>query len=127
MRWGAPLETLPATWSSAARREVFLIIKESLTNVVRHAQATAVDMTLVAETDGLRLEIRDDGKGFVVGAAAGGLGLGSLRERARTLGGTLVIESAPGKGTRITLTVPTSRLTGPTAGSVRVRAVQRPA
>jgi signal transduction histidine kinase len=126
VRWGAPLETLPASWSPAARREVFLIIKESLTNIVRHAQATTVDLTLVAGADGLRLEIRDDGRGFVVGDAAGGLGLGSLRERARTLGGTLTVESTPGKGTRIALSVPASRLTAPAAGSVRIPAVQKP-
>lgn len=126
VRWSTPLEALPANWSSAARREVFLIIKESLTNVVRHAQATAVDLTLVGDADGLRLEIRDDGRGFAANTASGGLGLTSLRERARTLGGTLVIESAPGKGTRIALSVPASRLATSAAGSVRVPAVQKP-
>jgi signal transduction histidine kinase len=125
VRWGAPLETLPASWSPAGRRELFLFIKEALTNVVRHARASVVDLTLVADRRELRLEIRDDGAGFDPSAASGGMGLTSLRERARTLGGHLVITSAPGRGTHIVLTVPVSRLEVPAAGSTRVPIVGR--
>lgn len=125
VRWGAPLETLPASWSPAGRREVFLFIKEALTNIVRHAQATAVDLTLVADERELRLEIHDDGKGFDPATTSGGMGLTSMRERARTIGGHLTITSAPGKGTHITLRVPIARMQAPTAGSVRVAAVQK--
>lgn len=124
VRWGAPLEALPASWSPAGRREVFLFIKEALTNIVRHAQATAVDLTLVADERELRLEIHDDGKGFDPAAVGGGMGLTSMRERARTVGGSLAITSAPGKGTRITLKVPVARLQASAAGSVRAPAVR---
>ena len=126
VRWSAPLETLPAAWSPAARRELFLFIKEALTNIVRHAQAGAVDLTLVADDREVRLEIRDDGRGFDSAAVGGGMGLTSMRERARTLGGKLAIESSPGKGTRITLTIPVARMQASTAGSVRIPAVQKP-
>jgi signal transduction histidine kinase len=126
VRWGAPLETLPAAWSPAGRREVFLFIKEALTNIVRHAQASAVDLTLVANERELRLEIHDDGKGFDTAATSGGMGLASMRERARAIGGNLTLTSSPGKGTHITLTVPVARLTIPAAGSARVPAVGRP-
>jgi signal transduction histidine kinase len=125
VRWGAPLETLPAAWSPAARREVFLFIKEALTNIVRHAQASAVDLTLVADERELRLEIRDDGKGFDSAATSGGMGMTSMRERARTIGGHLTITAALGKGTRITLTVPIACMQASTTGSVRVAAVQK--
>ena len=125
VRWGAPLATLPAAWSPAGRREVFLFIKEALTNIVRHAQAGAVDLTLVADERELRLEIRDDGKGFDAAAAGGGMGLTSMRERARTLGGQLVITSQQGKGTHIILRVPVERMTATSAGSVRVASVQQ--
>ena len=125
VRWGAPLETLPAAWSPAGRREVFLFIKEALTNIVRHAQATAVDLMLVADDRELRLEIRDDGKGFDTTTTSGGMGLTSMRERARAVGGRLVIDSEVGKGTRITLIVPVARLQGASPGSVRVAVVQK--
>lgn len=124
VRWTAPLDALPASWTPAARRELFLLFKEALTNVVRHAQAKAVDLLLVADERELRLEIRDDGRGFDPAAAGGGMGLGSLRERARALGGRLVIESAPGKGTRIALTVPVAKLRTSATGSVRAPAVR---
>lgn len=127
VRWGAPLDALPLSWAPAARRELFLLIKEALTNIVRHAQATAVDLTLAVGGQDLRLEIRDDGRGFDLSATSGGMGMTSLRERARALGGRLVIDSAPGKGTRITLSVPLARMQASAAGSVRVAAVQKPA
>jgi signal transduction histidine kinase len=126
VRWGVPLETLPASWSPAGRREVFLFIKEALTNIVRHAQASAVDLTVVVDERQLRVEIRDDGKGFETSANSGGMGLTSMRERARTLGGHLTITSATGTGTHITLVVPIARMQASTAGSVRVAAVQKP-
>lgn len=126
VRWGAPLDALPSSWAPAARRELFLLIKEALTNIVRHARATAVDLTLAVGEQELRLEIRDDGRGFDPSAASGGMGMTSLRERARALGGRLVIDSAPGKGTRITLSVPLARMQASAAGSVRVAAVQKP-
>lgn len=126
VRWGAPLETLPASWSPAGRREVFLFIKEALTNIVRHAQATAVDLTLVADDRQVRLEIHDDGKGFDPAANSGGMGLTSMRERARMLGGHLTITSEKGKGTHITLIVPIARMQASAPGSVRIAVVQNP-
>ena len=127
VRWGAPLETLPTSWSPTGRREVFLFIKEALTNILRHAQATAVDLAVVADDRELRVEIRDDGRGFVPATTSGGMGLTSMRERARAVGGHLTITSAVGKGTHITLVVPAARLQATAAGSVRVAAVQKPA
>ena len=95
-------------WSLSAetRREVFLIFKETVNNVVRHARCSQVDMTLSIEGHWLRLQVHDDGCGFDPARKAEGNGLESLRERARRLGGAVEIESMPGSGTTIALGMP---------------------
>ncbi|MEI7437104.1 MAG: sensor histidine kinase [bacterium] len=89
-------------------RALFRILQEALTNVVRHAQAKRVDVRLTSGGDGLLLEIRDNGCGFVVkphfGAQA--FGLLGMRERAGMFGGTLEILSEPGKGTTVRVRMP---------------------
>ena len=117
--WTAPPAAIPADWTPAARRELFLIAKEALANIVRHAQAGAVELGLAVVGDSARLEIRDRGRGFDPAAVRGGVGLASLRERARRLGGRLAIESAPGRGTLIRCTVPLALLRLPGAGAAR--------
>jgi two-component system NarL family sensor kinase len=86
---------------------------ELLANVVKHAEATHVDLTLEPRGDQLSLSVEDDGTGFDTTTVAGRLreghiGLLSLRERADALGGSLTVESAPGAGTRVTLSLPRS-------------------
>jgi signal transduction histidine kinase len=92
----------------------FRIVQEALTNVVRHAQAKHVWIEL-NQTEGLlELVVRDDGAGFDVSRtlerAAGGanLGLIGMRERVEILGGRLAIDSEPGHGTRIRVSLPLS-------------------
>ena len=89
-----------------ARRHLFLLTKEALHNVARHADAERVRVRLAVLPGGIELEVADDGVGFDPAAAAGGHGLGSLRQRAAEMGGALAIASAPGEGTRLTLRVP---------------------
>jgi PAS domain S-box-containing protein len=86
---------------------VYRIFHEGLTNVARHAHATRVEVTL-SESDGwFVLDLRDDGRGFLPSTLApGALGLLSMSERAREIGGELAIESAPGRGTRLVLKAP---------------------
>jgi tetratricopeptide (TPR) repeat protein len=102
---------------------LFRIAQEALANVVRHAGARAVDVTLKVDDSVAHLEVADDGAGFDSGAvrSAGGLGLASIEERARLLGGRCGITSAPGAGTRIEVTVP---LTAPEVHRLR-RLVRR--
>jgi signal transduction histidine kinase len=88
------------------RREVFLIFKEAVTNVIKHAACDSADVTLAIEDGVLTLEVRDDGRGFDAAGPTDGHGLASLRNRAAALGGTISIASTPGAGTAITLTVP---------------------
>jgi signal transduction histidine kinase len=87
---------------------LFRIAQESLTNVARHAEATTVRIRLALVGPWLQLEVRDDGRGFDVEAARaqGHFGLLGLRERALRLGAVLDIDSRPGEGTAVRLTMP---------------------
>lgn len=88
------------------RREVFLIFKESVNNIVKHADCSAVKIELNIENSEIRLSLRDDGKGFAKNDQNGGHGLASMNARANGLGGKLEIVSGKTSGTSIKLTVP---------------------
>jgi PAS domain S-box-containing protein len=87
---------------------VFRIVQESLTNVSRHAGASRVAVTLVSSDVALDLRVSDDGQGFDLESAQGGYsyGLLGMSERARLIGGTLQIDSAPGAGTMVSINLP---------------------
>ncbi len=86
----------------------FRSAQELLRNVSLHAGTDRARLTLAVEGGRLRLEIADDGRGFDPAAGRGGdaFGLFSIRERMQQLGGEARVESAPGRGTRVTLTAP---------------------
>ncbi|MDB6036586.1 MAG: signal transduction histidine kinase, partial [Verrucomicrobiales bacterium] len=87
---------------------IFRIVQESLTNVIRHAHATRVEIILETENDTLRLLVQDNGIGFnaVQMRDPHSLGLLGMRERALLLGGRFEISGIPGKGTRVSVTMP---------------------
>lgn len=87
---------------------LFRITQEALRNVARHARATRVEVSLRREGEALRLTIADDGRGFEADRdrRRPGLGLASMRERARLAGGTFHMLSGPGRGTTIEVTAP---------------------
>jgi two-component system sensor histidine kinase UhpB len=85
---------------------IYRVAQESLTNVLRHAEASTATVSLEADAGGVRLSVADDGKGMPVDLPAGTAGLSGMRERALLVGGRLAIEPNPGGGTRITLRVP---------------------
>jgi len=91
---------------------VFRIAQEVLSNIRRHSQASTVEMTLDFGTDALTLVISDNGQGFNMPkrtsdlALSGKLGMIGMRERARLIGGTLIVQSEPGSGTTVTLRIP---------------------
>lgn len=86
---------------------LFRGIQESLQNVIRHADATTVTVTLACSDCELRLEVADDGIGFTaLPTAHTGLGLASMRERMATIGGTFSVRSVPFGGTVVALSVP---------------------
>ena len=75
---------------------------EALNNGLKHSGADTIDVDIRSSEDGLRLIIQDNGRGFNYDAThLSGIGLSSMKERVKKLGGLLSIESTPGKGTRI--------------------------
>lgn len=100
----APQDGEQIKLSPVERRQLYLLVKEALHNATRHSQATTVDIQFAVTGRRLSVEIRDDGRGFdPSGPESGGHGLGSLRARAAALGARLVIDTAPGRGTRLFL------------------------
>jgi two-component system CheB/CheR fusion protein len=88
---------------------LYRIVQEALRNVAKHAGKTHVKVMLEGLDQRLRLEVRDFGEGFdMEGSKGNGLGLVSMAERARLIGGTLAVQSALGDGTAISVTVPLS-------------------
>jgi signal transduction histidine kinase len=88
---------------------LFRIVQEALNNVVKHAQTDRAEVRLRLRDELVSLLVEDPGVGFDptrVSSGASHLGLTSMRERVRALGGTLEIESQPGAGTRIKVEVP---------------------
>ena len=96
---------LPALVGMELRRDLLLIYKEALHNIARHAHALRVEIRVRVDRDRLVLSIADDGVGFDTEVGSGGHGLGSMRRRAGRLGGTLAVDTRPGDGCRLELSV----------------------
>ncbi|MET0857419.1 MAG: sensor histidine kinase [Telluria sp.] len=88
---------------------LFRILQESLANVVRHAQATQVRIALTRDGDLLTLNVRDNGIGMAGKPASHGHGLAGIADRVTAAGGKFVIDSKPGAGTLLTLSIPLLR------------------
>jgi YHS domain-containing protein len=91
---------------------LFRCAQEALSNVQRHGQATEVCLQVIYQPNGMRLIVQDNGVGFVIPSPSNGFpaqghyGLVSIRERVRQLNGTVDIQSAPGRGTRLAIYIP---------------------
>ncbi len=85
---------------------VYRVAQEALSNASQHSGAAHVSVRLAREGDRVELTVRDDGSGFTFDRAARGLGIAGMRERALLVGGDVRVESRPGVGTRVALTVP---------------------
>ncbi len=98
-----PAQPLPPD----VRHNIFLIVKETLTNVLKHANATEVLLQIKAAPQSLEIIIADNGRGFNASAAATGQrnGLGNMNRRAAAVGGKLTLTSAHGQGARMEFTV----------------------
>ena len=88
----------------AARQNIFSVFKEAVNNIIKHAAATEVIVTLDNTGSRFRMLIKDNGLGFDTGSGKKGNGLGNMRMRAERMGGRLRINSA-GMGTSIELTM----------------------
>ncbi|MFA5056768.1 MAG: sensor histidine kinase [Opitutaceae bacterium] len=100
--------------NNAKRTVLYRIAQEALTNVVRHAQASLVQVSIRKIPDAIRMEVADDGRSFQVQRVLSSrtnkrLGLLGMRERVEMVGGSFAIESAPGRGTTIRAQIPFKR------------------
>lgn len=102
---------VPSTLSQEIATNLFRVMQESLQNVSKHAQATKITVRLSGSSRGIGLSVRDNGKGFDLESkndGMRGLGLVSMQERARGLGGFLRIHSLPRDGTKVCAWIPRS-------------------
>lgn len=121
LEFRAPAADFGAPLGANLRREVFLIFKESVNNVVKHAAAKAVEIEFTIENGVLILTLKDDGRGFDASAktveydwqaSKGGNGLPGMKKRAAELGGEFFIESKTGGGTIVALHITLERSGG---------------
>jgi signal transduction histidine kinase/streptogramin lyase len=109
-RQEVPAYTPRTPISAHVRHHVFLGIKETLHNIVRHAGATEVRLTIRANPPLLEVILEDDGRGFAQSDLAGqttqGEGLANLQRRMQAVGGSCIISSEPGSGTRVAFKIP---------------------
>ena len=89
-------------------QELYFALREGIINAIRHSRATELNLSLAQNQDACCVELRDNGVGFDKSSVAGsgGFGLKGMRERIEKVGGHLAIETAPGKGTCISIEVP---------------------
>jgi two-component system, NarL family, sensor histidine kinase LiaS len=103
LKW--KIETIPL--DKGVEDHLFRILQESVSNILRHAQANKAQILLVQRDDLIILRIEDDGVGFKLDQEkTGSYGLQNMHERAAEIGGTLKIVSLPGEGTRLEVKVP---------------------
>jgi len=88
------------------KHAIYRILQEALANVARHSSANTVDITMSFNKNSVIFCISDDGAGFDIQLQHTGMGLDSMRERAESLEGDLIIESKPDHGTKVCVTIP---------------------
>ena len=103
--FGAEPALSAITLSLASRQALYVIYKEALHNVVKHAQARLVQVRLRLRQQHLELEVQDDGRGLANLPRPGGQGLANMRMRAQAVGGTVAFEAAQ-PGTRLVVRLP---------------------
>jgi len=108
-------DELETRLSPEVETALFRICQEAMSNVARHAQATAVLIEVGADAREIRISVEDDGRGFdpdapITGEQRKHWGIMGIRERAEILGGSAKVESAVGKGTRVEVRIPLSTM-----------------
>jgi signal transduction histidine kinase len=113
LHFRAPADGDDIPLGAGTRRELFLVFKEAVNNVARHSGCRSVEIDLSAVDGWLSLKVTDDGRGFDTGRvgadSAEGNGLRSMQRRARDLGGSFDVVSAPGQGAFMTVRIPLGR------------------
>ena len=105
-------EDWPAALPDEVTTNLYYIVREALTNIEKHAQASAIHICMFSYEERLYISIADDGKGMAKDALAASRGNGyhqgimGMRERAALIGGRVTFDSVPGKGTRVDVAIP---------------------
>jgi signal transduction histidine kinase len=103
------LPTTPLSLSSDVRVALFRAAQEAISNVLKHAGATQIEISLERDNGRVRLSVEDDGQGFEPSATSQkempSWGLKIMRQRIESIGGTVDIQSEPGEGTRVTFEI----------------------
>jgi two-component system, NarL family, sensor kinase len=113
-RMGAEIAVAVDPGAGGRHDELIVVLaRELLSNVVKHSRAAHVEVTVAADAERVELEVRDDGRGFDPSRRAaslldGHIGLASSEQRVESAGGTFVVASAPGEGTTVRVTLPSS-------------------
>jgi ligand-binding sensor domain-containing protein/signal transduction histidine kinase len=103
-RLDVPAQLPDRAVSTGTRHNLFMAVKEALNNALKHAAATEVRIGMGVTDSRMTITIADNGRGFILGQAAGkGDGLQNMKERLTQIGGHLVVQSQPGGGTTITM------------------------
>lgn len=111
----APGEDQDTKLRSDVRRDLFLIFKEAVNNVARHAKCSQVTIDFRIQEDRLSLDVTDDGVGFDSEATSSGNGLANMRRRAQRLGGVCEVSTGPGKNTIVHIAMAVSSPLRPTS------------
>ena len=112
--WSAPVEELPQTLSARAFVQTTRILRESVSNVIKHSGATHCSVSCALADGDMQIIVRDNGNGIPMeldGRLDRGHGMASMKHRAKQLQGQCLVESGPGYGTVIRLTLPLNRAT----------------
>jgi signal transduction histidine kinase len=99
-------EGLNETTDSNTEAVLYRVIQECVNNVIKHAHAQQLDISLIRDQDGISVTIEDNGRGFSPSATVAGIGLKNVRTRINYLKGTVEWDTAPGKGTVVGIWVP---------------------
>jgi signal transduction histidine kinase len=102
----APDGAEPARHDAAVENTVYRLVQEATTNVLKHAHAGRIDISVLERDGAIEIVVRDDGRGFDPRETGDGFGLVGMRERLAIVGGTLAVSSRPGGGTEVQAVVP---------------------
>lgn len=100
------MQCAPGAPGDALGRHLYAVAKEGLSNAMRHAKASRIDIEVGCTDDTARVQISDDGTGFDLDIAPAGMGLTNMADRVTAAGGEFEIDTSPGAGTTITATFP---------------------
>ena len=105
LRFAHDLDPLDGVLNKEQEINLYRIVQEAIANVIKHSGATEASVALKRRDRSVEVIVRDNGKGFAAGDGRRGFGLRGITERARMLGGQPIVNSSPGRGTSVSVTI----------------------